>query len=73
VPHIALHASRNVPRRLKCLETVQATEHSVVVNGCKNSGNNYYWSQVTTLLIRRSMNSLWHAVEVLPQPSYMTS
>ena len=37
MPRIALHASRNVPRRLKRLETVQATEHSVVVNGCKNS------------------------------------
>ena len=56
VPRIALHASRNVPWRLKRLETVQATENSVVVNGCKNSSNNYYWSQVTTLLIRRSMN-----------------
>ena len=56
-PRIALHASRNVPRHLKRLETVQAIEHTVVVNGCKNSGNSYYWSQVTTLLIRRSMNS----------------
>ena len=56
-PHIALHASQNVLRCLKRLETVQVTEHSVVVNGCKNSGNSYYWSQVTTLLIRRSMNS----------------
>ena len=37
-PHIALHASWNVPRCLKHLETVQAIEHSVVVNGCKNSG-----------------------------------
>ena len=57
VSRIPLHASRNVPRRLKCLETVQATEHSVVANRCKNSGNSYYWSQVTTLLIRRSMIS----------------
>ena len=67
--HIALHASRNVPWRLRRLETVQAIEHSVVVNGCKNSSNSYYWSQVTTLLIRRSIaiHSLWHTVEVLPQ------
>ena len=57
VLHIALHASRNILRRLKRLETVQAIEHSVVVNACKYSGNSYYWSQVTTLLIRRSMNS----------------
>ena len=68
-PHIALHASWNVPRHLRRLETVQAVEHSVVVNGCKNNGNSYYWSQVTTLLIRRSIaiHSLWHAVKVLPQ------
>ena len=55
-PHIALHASWNVLTCLKCLETLRAIEHSVVVNGCKNSGNSYYWSQVTTLLIRRNMN-----------------
>ena len=30
-----------------------------MVNGCKNCGNSYYWSQATTLLIRRSMNSLY--------------
>jgi len=35
VPHVALHASQNVARHLKCLETVQAIEHSVVVNACK--------------------------------------
>ena len=57
--HIALHASRDVARRLKRLETVLAIEHSVVVNGRKNSGNSYYWSQVTTLLIRRSMKSTY--------------
>ena len=32
-----LHASRNVVQHLKCLEIVQAIEHSVVVNACKNS------------------------------------
>ena len=58
-PHIALHASWNVSRCLKHLETVQAIEHSVVVNGCKNNGNSYYWSQVTTMLIRRSMKSTY--------------
>ena len=57
VPHIALHASRNVARCLKCLETVQATEHSVVVNACKNSDNSYYWSKAKMVLIRRSMKS----------------
>ena len=41
-PHIALHASRNVPRRLKRLETVQVIEHSVVVNRCKMGSNSYY-------------------------------
>ena len=33
----SLHASRNVVQHLKCLKTVQAIEHSVVVNTCKNS------------------------------------
>ena len=34
-PHIAVHASQNVPRHLKRLETVWAIEHSVVVNDAK--------------------------------------
>ena len=41
------HASRNVVQCLKDLETVQAIEHSAVVNACKKSGNSYYRSQVT--------------------------
>ena len=49
-----------VVQRLKRLETIQAIEHSVVVNACKKSG-------------KISIHSLWHAVEVLPQPSYVTS
>ena len=40
-PYKAFHANRNIPRCLQHLETVQVIEHSVVVNACKNSGNNY--------------------------------
>ena len=38
-PSIALHASGNVAQCLKRLETIQAIEHSAMVNACKNSGN----------------------------------
>ena len=76
-PHIALHASWNVPRHLKRLETVQAIEHSVVVNGCKNSGTATIDHKLQRCFYQEeyefAVHSLWHAVEVLPQPSYVTS
>ena len=43
--YIAFHATRNVVQCLKCLETIQAIEHSAVVNACmqsKNSGSGKY-------------------------------
>ena len=51
-PCIALCPSQNIVQRLKHVETIQAIEHSAVVNGCKKSGNSYYWSEVTTVFIR---------------------
>ena len=49
-----------------------------MVNACKKSGKSYYWSQVTTVFIRRSTKSihsqaLWHTVEVESQPLYVMS
>ena len=52
VPCIALVAIRNVAQLPKRIETIQSIKHSAVVNACKNSGNIYYWSQVT-MFIRR--------------------
>ena len=79
MPYVALHASWNVVQRLKCLQTVQAIEWSVVVNDCKKS---YYWSQVTidhklqqclSGGYKIPIHSLLHVIEVLRQPSYVTS
>ena len=67
MPCIDLHASWNVAQCQKCLETIQAIEHSAVVNACKKSSNSYYWSQVTNVYqeeYKIPIHSLWHAVKV---------
>ena len=76
-PFIALHTSRNVAR-LKRLKTIQVIEPSAVANACKKSTNSYCWSQVIMKGVYQEdykipIHSLWHAIEVLPQPSYVTS